>query len=1148
MKRLIIIHFILHVTLVCAANKNNYNFINLNTKDGLSSNWINDVYRDSNGLIWIATNVGLNIYDGYQIKIYLHNTKDKHSIPTNQVQKIFEDSKGQIWIGTSGGGVCVYVPEIDGFKKIDISVGCMNPEFSFATIFDILEIDNIFYFATEKSGLIKYQPDSNKFEYFSHSENDPNTISSNYIRSMEYAQGSIWLGGASYYIDKFSLETGKVHRINIPELKKKMGKSGYLDWKCLCYQKHAQTLWIGSMELGLWTYNLESNQFSHYSTKSKNNISHNSVRDIIEYNDQIWAATNKGGINIFNRNGNIFHLRAKRTDKNSLSSDELYSLFKDNEGNLFVGSFDAGINIYTKTLNRIDFLSEISGDKNEIRYFNVSDMAQTSDGTIWMSTLGDGLHTYNPETNEIKRFFYHKNKNHAINANFISALYADNYFNLYISSYQEGFSIYNTQTIGTTFYQNSPVCFNCPGSNKQWAYQRSNDSVLWISSLESGIDVLDLKTGQFFELTKDKKDLYKLNDYKIFDITEVNGNIFFATKNMGLHIYNRQNNSFTIINTSTTPALSHNSLKSIVSDSTGNLWIGTENGVNKLNLNTYEITTYNSTGGYALNHVLDLIIDNKDRVWLSTLGGICKINREQYSIDLWQPIELMFNNTLNVTSCLYDNKGYIYFGGNNGFHRFHPDSVEDIHFEAKIRLTSFQIFNKDSLILENGTLKHINSVNTIHINESIKMFSIGFAVPNILLKNIIKYRYKLENFSSDWILADDDRKATFTGLEGGKYIFMVQSSDIQGNWLDDTRELIIIVHPPFIATWYFKATLFLFILGLVWAIYKVRLKILTKQRNELEKLVKERTIQLENSYQEISAQNEEITAQNEENAKQNDLIVKQNTELQTHRNNLEKLVEERTIELKLAKEKAEESDRLKTSFLHNISHEVRTPLNAIFGFSGLLADDDLDRESKVKYISIIEENTNVLLKTIDDILNISLIESNQLSIDKKTFSLNKYINDIHYEFKISNSNKKVEILKENQLEPLHLSMYTDPNRLTQIITNLLNNALKFTPLGYVKLMVESDEKHLLIKVTDTGIGIPLDKQNEIFERFNKFEYFKNTIRGMGLGLNISKNLAHMLNADLTVASMQGNGSTFTIRFNKDVIVEDGEIANITSNT
>ncbi len=1130
----LIITSILLIAFTCKAKAANCNFVNLSTKDGLSSNWIFDIYRDSNGLLWIATNAGINVYNGYNTKTYLHNPDITSSITSNQILKIFEDSRGQIWIGTSGGGVCVYIPEIDGFKKIDISADCKNSELSFSTVFDILEVDNILYFATENSGFIQYLPDSNDFNYFFHSENDSNTISSNCIRSLIYAKGSIWLATASCYIDKFNLQSATIERIPIPELESIASENFFLDLKHLGYQSTEEKLWIGSETKGLWSYSLINKEFVHYSTSSKVKIAYNAVHDIIVYDKQLWIATNNGGVNIMDNTGNIHFLKANQFDKNALSSDGIYKLHTDKEGNLFVGTFDAGIDIYSKAINRLEYFYETSVRKSGIRNINVADIATTTDGTIWLASQGNGLNTFNSKTKEIKRFYYPQ-KSYAINGDFISAVYADNFNNLYISSFQEGFTIYNTITQQAKNYRNTPNCSNCPGSNKAWAFHRSADSMLWISFLESGIQKLDLISDSFFELTEIKKELFKLNDYKVYDITEVNGVICFATKNAGLHMYFKQTDSLAIINTSTTPALSNNSLKSVVSDSNGNLWIGTENGVNMLNIRTFEITVYYSNAGNKFNFVQDIVIDNKNRIWLSTLGGICKLNHIQKSIELWQPMPLMYNNAPNITSSLYDQNGYIYFGGNSGFHRFHPDSVEDIWHNPKIRFTSFQIFNKDSLILENGILKHINSVSTIHVNEKNKMFSIGFAVPNILMENIIKYRYKLENFSSDWIVAGDDRKATFTGLEGGKYIFMVQSSDIQGNWLDETRKLTIIVHPPFIKTWFFKATLFLFILGLVWAIYKVRLKILTKQRNDLEKLVKERTNLLEESYQEISAQNEEITAQNEENAKQNDLIVRQNTELQTHRNNLEELVEERTNELKLAKEKAEESDHLKTSFIQNISHEIRTPLNAIVGFSSLLPENFDNKKTLEDFSKIIDKRSNDLLDIINDILDISIIDSVHNTLNIEPCNINELfieLNQFFDGYKVRLNKQHINVLFQILPNDSILTAQTDKLKLKQIIINLVSNAIKFTENGSVICECKYENGKLLFLVRDTGIGIPADKFEYIFDRFSKIAHPTNqNLGGTGLGLSIVKELVRLLGGNIWLDSECNKGTTFYFSIN-----------------
>ncbi len=249
----------------------------------------------------------------------------------------------------------------------------------------------------------------------------------------------------------------------------------------------------------------------------------------------------------------------------------------------------------------------------------------------------------------------------------------------------------------------------------------------------------------------------------------------------------------------------------------------------------------------------------------------------------------------------------------------------------------------------------------------------------------------------------------------------------------------------------------------------------------------------------------------------------------------------------LAKEKAEEADRLKSSFLANMSHEIRTPLNAIVGFAQLLTQEDLPFDLKQKYNSLIDSNSRQLLNLVDDITDIVKIESGEITISKSDFNLNQFLKEVYHNFKevLKNNEKKssVKFLMDIPSETDDVLIDTDKHRLSQIITNLLNNALKFTKKGEIRLSYKIDHKGFIeFSVKDTGVGIHKEKQDSIFDRFYQVKMSDvSKSRGTGLGLSISKQLTELLGGDMRVESQFGKGSTFkfTIPYQVDVSFRAG---------
>jgi len=227
-----------------------------------------------------------------------------------------------------------------------------------------------------------------------------------------------------------------------------------------------------------------------------------------------------------------------------------------------------------------------------------------------------------------------------------------------------------------------------------------------------------------------------------------------------------------------------------------------------------------------------------------------------------------------------------------------------------------------------------------------------------------------------------------------------------------------------------------------------------------------------------------------------------------------------------AKEKAEESDKLKTAFLANMSHEIRTPMNTIIGFSEMLSRNDISEEQREKYFSLVSNSSESLLNLIDDILDISKIESGQLSIVKSKITPLLLMQELQVVFKkqlkVEESKIKLVVNVDSDVEDIEI--YNDIFRLKQVISNLITNAIKFTTKGKIEFGFVRENKMLTFFVSDTGKGISKTRQKSIFKRFN--QNVKDTVKGTGLGLAISKQLIELMGGNLWLESDIKKGSTF----------------------
>jgi signal transduction histidine kinase len=252
--------------------------------------------------------------------------------------------------------------------------------------------------------------------------------------------------------------------------------------------------------------------------------------------------------------------------------------------------------------------------------------------------------------------------------------------------------------------------------------------------------------------------------------------------------------------------------------------------------------------------------------------------------------------------------------------------------------------------------------------------------------------------------------------------------------------------------------------------------------------------------------------------------------------------------LKAAIDKAIESDRLKTVFLGNMSHEIRTPLNGIMGFSELLYNTVLPEEKKKKFLEMIISNGEQLLRIIDDIIDISLIESNQMRIHPVTFDINDLLRsmiEFFDVFKNTINKSHISLILDSKIPPSESLVVADPIRLKQILNNLLRNGLKFTNEGYVKLICSMQNSNLLFCIVDSGIGIDPVKKEIIFERFRQAdENMSREYGGTGLGLSISKGIVEIMKGKIWVDTTHVSGSkicfTIPVRKANKKNVDDGD--------
>jgi len=267
----------------------------------------------------------------------------------------------------------------------------------------------------------------------------------------------------------------------------------------------------------------------------------------------------------------------------------------------------------------------------------------------------------------------------------------------------------------------------------------------------------------------------------------------------------------------------------------------------------------------------------------------------------------------------------------------------------------------------------------------------------------------------------------------------------------------------------------------------------------------------------------------------------QNLELIKKQKAIEIKLQNQNAELEKAKKKAEESDQLKTEFIHNMSHEIRTPLNGILGFSQFLDSPDLTEKKRKQYVNIINNSSNQLLRIIDDILEISQLRTKQVKLNEKEICLNDLLLELFSIFDIKAKENKIPLYLNKGLSDNESVILTDKIKLNKILSNLLENALKFTMEGFIEFGYQLKDSELEIYVKDTGIGIKQKSQKIIFKRFSQEEKsLSENVGGLGLGLSIAKENAELLGGKITLKSKKGEGAIFFVTIPYKLVISNTE--------
>ncbi len=570
-------------------------------------------------------------------------------------------------------------------------------------------------------------------------------------------------------------------------------------------------------------------------------------------------------------------------------------------------------------------------------------------------------------------------------------------------------------------------------------------------------------------------------------------------------------------------SLSSKQLYDVFEDSKGNIWVGTDDGLNVLKKSGKSFKCYRTEDGLPDNGIRSILEDDHGNLWLGTYKGLSKfidaVNLPEHPKFKNYTIEDgIQSNEFRGRSAYKGADGMMYFGGVNGFNMFYPDSIKDNPYIPDVVFTDFLLFNKPVKIGEkNSPLKQdISLTHEIKLTHKQSFFTIKFVAINYSAPEKNEYATIMDGLENEWSYLGNKREVTYRNLKPGKYTFHVKASNNDGVWNEEGASIKITILPRWWLTWYFKIIYAVLIISLIIAIFYIRTSNLRKQKEVLEKTVEERTHDLFEKNALLEYQSEELVKINSMLLKNQETIEIQSEELKVTAENLEK-VNEDLVSLNATKDK----------FFSIIAHDLRSPFNSFLGLTEIMAEDlpNLTMD-KIHDITVSMRNSaSNLYRLLENLLHWARLQQGSFSYNQEILQLFPIIDESLALINETAKNKEI-ILTTNI--PENLKVFADKNVIQMVVRNLLSNALKFTNKGgKVSISAKAVENFVNVTVEDSGIGMSKNLIENLF-RLDVSTNRKGT-KGepsTGLGLIICKELIEKQGGKLWVESEEGNGSKF----------------------
>ena len=1018
----------------------------LDISDGLSNNSVVTIFQDTDGYMWFGTYDGLNRYDGYNFKVFRNRINDKKSLPFNTIYNIEGDSKNNIWIG-GANGVCVYNKTSAAFHPVKHISLNKKPEIVKDIIHQVKAISkNSVLVASQNLGLLVFENGSFVGSSVPLLMSGNRNVVHNYDAvaiQNDTKNNRCWIyvrnvGLCVYNNDSKRLKVIFPFAVEVKTLE--LASDG--------------NLWFGTDE-GLFLFNTKLGSFSENYFSGRCTVS-----DIlIDKKKEMWVTTDGNGIYKVTGKEKKAVLYSSVKENKLLKSNSVWSIYEDKAGNKWIGTLRGGISMLS---NSAVYFKTIRYNANDPAENFILSFCEDEKNNLWVGTDGAGLKYWERRTNT---YINYGNK---LSSKFITGIVRDNNNEIWLSTWGGGVNRINPENNSVTQFS----CYNPVTKQVEkniWFVYKDSKSNIWASATNEGsLYLFDRAKSSFVLFDKSINNLQCMTETSDGKLWAGNYSVLYSIEKE-----TRKINKVTI----------GNPVRCIHEDKDKNLWLGTQEGGLLLfdrKTNTFKRLT--TDDGLSSNTILRLLEDKEGNLWMSTYNGICRFDKKRKTFRNFSVNDGLQSNQFSFNAGIKLSTGEFLFGGINGFNSFFPGDIKSFSQENHLLLTDFYVNNQPIEESKAEIDRHSDKIKEVSLDYDQTTLSLEFVALDFNNADKINYAYLLDGWDQQWNYVGQNRRANYSRLPEGKYIFKVKTTNFKGGWNKEVSLVSIQVLPPWYRTWWAYS---LYLLAIAGGLFVY----LDYQKNKEKLKYKVKIAELESK-------------------KEKEIAEKQ------------------------------------SSMFTYISHEFRTPLSLIINpLKKAVQKESVQNGSSGSDLAIAHRNARRLLSLVDQLLLFRKAENDADSLRLSPINVNNLCNEVYQCFVNQAKDKNIEY---NFTIPDHeIVIIGDYEKIEISLFNLMSNAFKYTSIGGkidLKLSETDDEVHL--EITDNGDGIDKKDIEVIFEKFKQINSKVSIGTGFGIGLYIVKYFTDKHKGTVSCTSEPGKGSTFKLTFLKgDRHFENAEITN-----